>query len=79
MIGRAVGGVCAAVVLFLVYGAIVEGNSKARTRDAIELCHRKERQFTGSAEEKSVLSRECRKIEHELKIQLGYPPVQADS
>ncbi|EJN36338.1 hypothetical protein [Pseudomonas sp. GM80] len=78
MIKKVLIGLIAAVVLFLVYGAVVgntpEGKAKASARDAIDLCHREESSYTGTAGAKSIISGACRKLENDFRSQFGHTP-----
>lgn len=78
MIGKILLGLVVAVALFLTFGAIVgntpEGKAKARARDAIDLCHREESSYTGSAGAKSIITGACRKLEDDFRKQFGYTP-----
>ena len=71
-------GLCAVVVLFLAFGAIVgntpEGKAKARARAAIDLCHREESSYSGGAAAKSIITGACRKLEDDFRSQFGYAP-----
>ena len=78
MVGKIVIGLVVAVVLFLVFGAVVgnspEGKAKAQARAAIDLCHREERGYTGTASAKSIITGACRKLEDDFRKQFGYAP-----
>lgn len=66
------------VIAFLGFGAYIgstpEGKTKASARYAIDLCHREESNYSGSAGAKSIISGACRKLENDFRSQFGHAP-----
>lgn len=78
MIGKVAVGLVVAAVLFLGFGAIVsntpQGKAKIQARDAIDLCHREESSYAGTAGAKSIITGACRKLEDDFRLKFGHAP-----
>jgi hypothetical protein len=78
MIWKIIGGLVAAVAAFLIFGAMVgntpEGKEKQRARDAIDLCRSNERQWSGGAQAKSVITGACQQLEDDFRSRFGRNP-----
>ncbi|CAB5577554.1 Uncharacterised protein [Pseudomonas putida] len=65
-------------IAFLAFGFYVgstpEGKAKARARDAIELCRKEERTYTGSSDARSIISGACRKLDADFRARFGHAP-----
>ena len=78
MVWKIVLGLFAAAIAFLIFGAIVgntpEGKERQKARDVIELCRSDEKNFTGGAGAKAIITSTCMKFEDEFRAKFGVSP-----